>query len=95
VNTDEREIFDYLHTWGESFVSAKEVCRRASTKKRYGQDPAWALPILLGMAQDGVIEKDLMGRYRVKPGAEKDEDEGGISPDLEKILDEPGEAEHQ
>jgi hypothetical protein len=32
MDSDEREIFDCLKTWGADFVNAKEVCRRAGGK---------------------------------------------------------------
>ena len=90
MNTEEREIFEYLKTWGDNFVSAKEVCRRASTKKRYGENADWAKPVLLGMTQNGILENDLMGRYRIKPVAQKHKDGRWISPDIQKILSENG-----
>ena len=90
MNSEEREIFEYLKTWGAEFVSAKEICRRAGTKKRYGENADWAKPILLGLTQRGVLENDAMGRYRIKPAAKKDKGGRWISPDIQKILKENG-----
>ena len=42
MDSDERDIFHYLQTWGANFVSAKEICRRAGSKKRYNEDNDWA-----------------------------------------------------
>ncbi len=89
MDSDEREIFHYLKTWGTEFVSAKEISRRAGSKKRYHSDPDWAKPILMAMVERGVLESDALGRYRIKPKRKKG---GGrwISPDIEKLLKEKG-----
>lgn len=90
MDADERDIFNYLKTWGAEFVGVKEICRRAGTKKRYHQDPEWARPILLVMAERGILERDILSRYRVKP---KPKHGGGgrwIAPDIEKLLKEKG-----
>ena len=71
MSSDEREIFQYLQTWGGEFINAKEVSRRAGTKKRYHEDPDWARPILVAMVDNGVLESDLNGRFRVKPERKK------------------------
>ena len=42
MDSDEREIFHYLKTWGKDFVGAKEVSRRAGSKKRFYENPDWA-----------------------------------------------------
>jgi hypothetical protein len=89
MDSDEREIFDYLKTWGEQFVNAKEICRRASTKKRYADDNNWAKPILHRMKERNILEGDSLGRYRVKPEPKKHKTRW-VSPDIEKILKEGG-----
>jgi len=90
MSSDEREIFNYLQTWGGEFINAKEVCRRAGTKRRYHEDPDWAKPILLSMVDNGLLEKDLNGRFRVKPERKKGHNQKWISPNIEKILNEGG-----
>jgi len=89
MDADEREIFDYLSTFGEQWVNAKEICRRASTKKRFNEDNNWAKPILHRMKERHAIEGDELGRYRIKP--EKKGHKGRwVSPDIERILRESG-----
>jgi len=90
MNSDEREIFHYLQTWGLEFIGAKEVSRRASTKKRYHDDPDWAKPLLMGMAERGVLESDAMGRFRIKPERKKGHKQRWVSPEIEKLLKENG-----
>jgi len=90
MSSDEREIFNYLQTWGTDFVSANEVCRRATTKKRYHDDQDWAKPLLQVMLERGVLERDLQGRYRIKPQKKKKHDGRWVSPDIAAILEENG-----
>lgn len=77
---------NFLQTWGVEFVSAKEICRRAGTKKRFHQDAAWAKPILLLMVEQGFLESDQSGRYRIKPQPKKLRSGRWVSPDISKIL---------
>jgi len=89
MDSDEREIFHYLQTWGANFVSAKEICRRAGSKKRYNEDNDWARGPLMRMSERGVVEGDSQGRFRLKPETKK----GGhkwVSPEISKILNESG-----
>ena len=66
MDTDEREIFQFLKIWGGSFTSAREIARRAGSKKRFHEDPDWAKPILLRMTERGILESDIQGRFRIK-----------------------------
>ena len=90
MSSDEREIYNYLQTWGAEFISAKEISRRAGTKKRYHEDPDWAKPFLMAMAEQGVLEGDLMGRFRIKPDRKKGGKQRWVSPEIEQILKEKG-----
>lgn len=90
MDADERDIVQYLKTWGKEYVGVKEICRRAGSKKRYHDNPNWAVPILVIMTERGVLERDAAGRYRVKP---KDKGKHGgrwISPEIEEILKKKG-----
>src|ERR1035437_7121138 len=71
MDSDEREIFDCLKTWGADFVNAKEVCRRAGGKRRYAEDNDWAKPILQRMKERNILEGEALGRYRIKAGPKK------------------------
>jgi predicted transcriptional regulator of viral defense system len=90
MDSDERAIFDYLKTWGDSFVGAREVCRRAANKKRAHEDADWARPILVRMTERGILESDAQGKYRVKPMPKKGHNHRWVSPELSKILNENG-----
>jgi hypothetical protein len=90
MDTEEREIFQFLKTFGEEYVSAKEIARRAGGKKKFHTNPEWAKPVLERMRERGVLESDIQSRYRVKPVAKKGRDKRWVSPDIAKILQESG-----
>ncbi|HEX7577328.1 MAG TPA: hypothetical protein VF430_04755 [Verrucomicrobiae bacterium] len=90
MDTDERDIFQFLKTWGVEFTNAKEVARRAASKKRFYDDPEWAKPILMRMADRGILESDVQGRYRIKPVSRKKKGNQWVAPDIAKILKESG-----
>lgn len=88
MDSDEREIFAFLKSFGEEWVAAKEICRRAGGKKRYNEDNDWARPVLQRMKERNLLEGDELGRFRVKPP--KKGKGRWVSPDIEKILREKG-----
>ncbi len=90
MDSDEHEIFKFLKTWGAEFTSAMEICRRAGSKKRFYDDPAWAKPILQRMEERGILESDIQGRYRIKPVRKKKHGNKWVAPDIAKILKESG-----
>ena len=90
MSSDEREIFNYLQTWAGEYINAKEVSRRAGTKKRFHEDPDWARPILQAMVDNGLLESDLRGLFRVKPERKGGHKQRWVSPDIEEILKEKG-----
>ncbi|MGO8764791.1 MAG: hypothetical protein ACLQSR_06610 [Limisphaerales bacterium] len=89
MDTEEREIFQFLKSWGTDYTNAMEVCRRAGSKKKFYEDPSWAKPILMRMEERGILESDLSGRYRIKP-VKKKRGTKWVAPDIAKILKESG-----
>lgn len=67
------------------FINSGEIARRVGGKKRAHEDPHWAKPILVGMVERGILETDLMGRYRIKP-VRRSKKGKWVSPDIAKIL---------
>lgn len=90
MDSDERDIFNYLKTWGKEFVSVREICRRAAGRKRFGESPDWAKPILQDMFDRGILERDITGRYRIKPKPKSGEQGRWVSPHIAKILKDGG-----
>jgi hypothetical protein len=92
MDTDEREIFQFLKTWGANFTSAREIARRASSKRRFYDDPDWAVPILLRMKENGILESNVLGRYRIKPVPRKKHGGQEVAPADAEGLNEGGAA---
>lgn len=86
MDADEREIFQFLKSYGGEFLSAMEVCRRAGGKRKFHEDPNWAKQPLIRMAERNILEADQSGRYRIKPV--KKHKQQWIAPDIAKILQE-------
>jgi len=91
MDADEREIYQFLKSWGNEFIAAREICRRAGGRRRYYDDPEWAKPVLLRMQERGILESNSTGHFRIKPvKKDKETDKRWVSPEIAKILKEGG-----
>ncbi len=89
MEADETDICNYLKSWPGTFVSGREIARRASGKRRFHVDPNWAVPILTRLVEEGIVESDSTGHFRlVRKDREKDKkNKRWISPQVRKILE--------
>jgi len=90
MDADEREIFQFLKSWGGQYIGAVEVCRRAGGKRRFHEDPNWAKVPLSRMAERNILESDVQGRYRIKPVPRKKHKQQWVAPEIAKMLEEGG-----
>lgn len=90
MDADEREIFQFLKTWSGQFVATREICRHAGGRQRFHGDPEWAKPVLLRMAQRGILESNSTGQFRVKHVSKKGRNADSPSPASGEILKESG-----
>ena len=92
MDADEREIYYYLKSWRNEFLSAREICRRAGGKKRFRYDEEWAKPVLARMLEKGIVESDTSGHYRLKPVDRRKVRKGSrwVSPQIARVLKESG-----
>ena len=98
LSADEKEIYDYLKSYSKQYISAIEVCRRAGGKRRFQEDPNWALRILPRMIEKGAVETDSLGHYRIRDEEEEEEEEAKpkkknkrwVAPHIERILKQSG-----
>ena len=91
MHTDEKAIIDYLKNWPSSFVSGREVARKACGRDRHQEDRDWAIPLLSALVQRELIETDHLGYYRYKPDPrKKDRAQKHVSPQILKILKSSG-----
>ena len=66
MGTDEIQVFEYLKTCPNTYVSQTEIMRRVGGRKRMQQDPDWVRPVLRRMLSEEVIECDEFGQYRLR-----------------------------
>ena len=72
MDADERQIYYYLKPRGREFVPVRDISRRVGGKRRFHHSPDWVMPILLRMAERGILEDDGESRYRLKSIPKKD-----------------------
>ena len=92
MDSDEREICNYLRSWPSQFVSAREVARRAGGKRRFREDPQWAYPVLTRLLEQNTVDTDGLGHYRLKLEARESrkKKKKWVSPHLRRILERSG-----
>jgi hypothetical protein len=91
MDSDEREIYYYLKSWRQEYISSREICRRAGGKKRFRQEEDWAKPVLARMVEKGIVETDAAGHYRLRPMEKKvRKGKRWVSPQVAHILKESG-----
>ncbi len=90
MDADERDICLYLKGWPDQFISAREIARRAGGKWRYREEPNWAIPVLTRLVEQGLIESDSTGHYRLIRVKKKEKKKRWVSPQMKEILDQSG-----
>jgi hypothetical protein len=91
MDADELDVVTYLKSWGSQFVSGREIARRAAGKRRFQQDPNWAVPILSRLLDLKIIESDSMAHYRLAPESKTTHRrKRWLSPEIKKILEKTG-----
>ena len=93
MNANEREIYYYLKSRRREFISVREISRRTGGRRRFRVSPDWATPVLLTMAERGIVESDAEGRYRLKPIPQKEtQGKRWASPAIANLLKKSGKA---
>jgi len=91
MDSDERAICDYLKSWPATFVSGREIARRADGKRRFRDQPQWAYPVLSRLLETDHIETDGLGHYRFKvTGLEKRRNQKWLSPQMRRVIERSG-----
>jgi hypothetical protein len=72
MDADERAIYYYLKSRRPKAVPARDISRHVGSKRKFHYNPEWVSPILLRMAERGILEMDGTGGYRLKPIPPKD-----------------------
>jgi len=92
-NADGKAIVEYLKAWSSTFVSGREIARRVGGKKRYAEDRFWATPVLAKLVEEGILEDDNAGHYRLRNDQDKKSKtklNRHVSPHLLRILKNSG-----
>jgi hypothetical protein len=66
MGTDEIQVFEYLKSCPNTFVSATEIARRVGGRKRLRENPDWIRPVLRRMVADELVEADEYAGFRLK-----------------------------
>jgi len=70
MSYEAQEIVRLLKNWPGVFVSPGEIGRRVD-RKRFDKEPNWARAALRSMVDQGILENDSSGGFRLKEGYEK------------------------
>jgi len=65
LTAEQKQIYDFLRPYKDSYVSVNEISRRLGTHRQCGIDRAWARPILRRMEMEGYVESNPFGEYKV------------------------------
>jgi hypothetical protein len=91
MDSDERDICNYLRGFRGQYIGLAEIARRAAGKRRYREDPNWALPVLGRLMEKHIIEGDATGHYRFKQTTKEDRrKKRWVAPHIRKILQDSG-----
>lgn len=88
LDADEKDVCRFLKSFPGEFVGLREICRRASGKNRFKEDPEWAAPVLARLVEKRFVEGDSSGHFRLLP--RENVKPKWVSPQLRKILEKSG-----
>jgi hypothetical protein len=89
MDSDEKDICNYLKAAHGQFVSPKEIARKAGGKWRFRENPHWATEPLLRLVEKNILESDPSGYYRFRP-IDKKKPKRWVSPQIKAILEQSG-----
>lgn len=95
MDAEEKEIFEYLKTFGDQFVAAREICRRAGGRKKYDKSPHWAIALLRMMVDKEILESDSSAHYRIRQEIKRKKEKHWLAPHIKKMLEEKGVDPHK
>ena len=87
MDADERAIYYYLRSRRPAFVLERDISRHVGGKRKTRYNPDWAKPVLVRMAERGILETDAEGAYHLKPMPRQDsQGKRWASPAIAEIL---------
>lgn len=91
MDADEQDIVTYLQRGPGQYISAREIARRAASKKRFLKEPHWAVSVLGRLVEKGILEANSLAHYRLVPEAKKRKPKRWLSPEIKKLIEQTGE----
>jgi hypothetical protein len=91
LSSDELEIMNYLKASPEQFVPLTDISRRAGGKRKGRETPHWATPLMPKLVEQGFLEINEKGSYRVRPETPPEQSpvapaKRWVSPEIARIL---------
>jgi hypothetical protein len=65
MTTEETEIMQFMTQFPDSAFSRKEISKKAKRREEYEENPNWATGPLKSLVEQGLIEEDQGGYYRL------------------------------
>jgi len=72
MNSEEKQILDFLQPCPNVFFSHREIGKKAGTRRQFGLDPDWARPHLKHLAAKGHLKTNPLGQFCFVPSEERD-----------------------
>ena len=66
LDSDQREICAYLASWGDQWVPQVDIAKRAGGKRRFQEDPEWAVRMFPSLVESRLVESNSNGHYRLR-----------------------------
>ncbi len=66
MNYDELAILNFLRGSPETFMARREIARKAVKRIIFDENPHWADAPLASLVDQGYVEQDDNGHYRIK-----------------------------
>ena len=63
---EETAIMNFLRGSAETYVARREIARKALKRTLFEENPHWADAPLAGLVDQGLVEQDDSGHYRIK-----------------------------
>jgi len=66
MNEQSHEILNFLRANPEVYFNRKEIAKKAVHRSVYEENPHWVTAPLAGLVNDGMVEQNDEGHYRIK-----------------------------
>ena len=91
MDAHEWDIYYLVKAQAGQFLSPREIGRRIGSRRKFRRDPDWVKPILLRMAERGILESNEGSCYRLKPMPKQNtRGKSWASPEIADLLQKKG-----